>query len=385
MQHRVLATLAGLLLAGCAGLSEPPQESQPEAPPALTPIDWTEAPGWSADDPAPALAAFRTVCRRFARQPPDRPLSKTWPELGDAGDWAAACAEAADVSQGNERAFIERRFQAYRVGPPGTLGLFTGYYEPESPGARTQGGANQTPLYRKPDDLIVADLGAFSDDFAGKTILGRVEGGRLKPYHARADVAGGALAGRGLELVWLADPVDAFFLEIQGSGRIRFADGGAMRIGYAGKNGRAYRAIGRDLIERGAIRREDMSMQAIRQWLADNPSEAQAVMNLNRSVVFFEERTGPGPIGAAGTALTPERSLAVDPKFVGLGALVYLDVPHPLPDAPPIRRLTVAEDVGGAIKGAPRGDLFWGTGAAAGEMAGRMASQGRYILLAPRR
>ena len=157
-----------------------------------------------------------------------------------------------------------------------------------------------------------------------------------------------------------------------------------MRVGYAGKNGRSYRAIGRDLIERGAIPREEMSMQAIRDWLAANPDEAQPVMNLNKSVVFFQEREGAGPIGAAGTALTPGYSLAVDPKFAVLGGLVYLDLPHPDAGAPPIRRLVAAEDVGGAIKGPIRGDLFWGTGPEAGDLAGRMISRGRYYLLAPK-
>ncbi len=389
--HRLFcAALAALLAAACAGQKpgpEPtqapaPSEAAPAPPPRLVQVSLTALPNWDADDPAPALTAFQTVCRRFKSKAPSAAVSPAWPELGTAGAWAAVCADAAAVPATSARDFIARRFVAYRlVAEPG---LFTGYFEPEVPGSRVRGGPYQTPLYAKPDDIVTADLGAFSDKYQGDTILGRIVKGRFVPYHDRAAVVAGALQGSGLEIVWLADPVDGFFIEIQGSGRIALAEGGTMRVGYAGKNGRAYRAIGRDLIARGAVRREDMSMQAIRRWLADNPREAPALMNLNQSVVFFTERTGPGPVGAAGTPLTPMRSLAVDPAFVPLGGLVWLDVPHPNAGAPPIRRLVVAEDVGGAIKGAQRGDLFWGTGAQAGDNAGRMASQGQFYLLAPK-
>jgi len=379
------ALLVCLVLAGCAETERaPPAAPRPAAPPPLSAVAWTDLPGWDAADAAPALAAFKGVCSRFQRKPAGEPVSKAWPELGSAGAWSAACARASGVAPAQARAFVEANFRPLRVGAESDRGLFTGYFEPEIPGARRRGGPYQTPLYVKPKDIVVADLGAFSDELAGKTLIGKVDGGRFEPYDDRAAIAAGSLAGRGLELVWLADPIDGFFLEIQGSGRIRLAEGGAMRVGYAGKNGRAYRAIGRDLIERGAVRREDMSMQAIRSWLATHPDQAQDVMNLNRSVVFFVERTGPGPVGAAGTALTPGASLAVDPDFVALGSLLYLDAPHPDAASPPIRRLVVAEDTGGAIKGANRGDLFWGTGAAAGEFAGRMASRGRYYLLAPK-
>lgn len=379
MLRRIGAAFLALALVGCG--EDPPPE--PDTAPGLTEVPFADLPGWADADFGPAFVAFKTACRRFARRTAGDPASKTWPELGANGAWAEVCSAAAETALDKARAFVTANFTAYRVGDADATGLFTGYFEPEIAGARNRGGAYQTPIYRIPDDIVAADLGDFSDDLDGKTLIGRVEGGRFKPYFERADIAEGALADRGLELAWLADPIDGFFLEIQGSGRIRLADGAAMRVGYAGKNGRAYRAIGRDLIERGAVRREDMSMQAIREWLAANPDEAQAVMNLNRSVVFFQERTGPGPVGAIGTALTPGYSLAVDPKFAPLGGLIYLDVPHPDAAAPPIRRLVAAEDVGGAIKGPVRGDLFWGTGADAGELAGRMISRGRYYLLAP--
>lgn len=372
-------SLAASLLTGCGDEEAPPEP----AAPALTEISFSDLPGWAEADVGPGFNAFKTVCRRFSRR--SGPVSKTWTELGTAEAWSAACAAAKSAQDGQDaRAFVERTFTVYRVEGGENEGLFTGYYEPEIDGARTQGGRYETPIYRHPDDIVKVDLGDFSEDLKGKSILGRVEKGRLKPYHPRAEIAAGVLEGRGLELAWLADPVDGFFLEIQGSGVLRLPDGSRMRVGYAGKNGRSYRAIGRDLIERGAVKREDMSMQAIRDWLAGNPDSAQDVMNLNKSVVFFQERKGAGPIGAAGTALTAGYSLAVDPKFAPLGGLIYLDTPHPDADAPPIRRLVAAEDVGGAIKGAMRGDLFWGTGEAAGAVAGRMISRGRYYLLAPK-
>lgn len=382
-----------LLLAGCTATPTPHATTpEPATTLPLTPVPFVALPNWQADDPSQALAQFKTVCKRFSRKLATAAASKTWPELGSNGDWAKACntARATKFTPANAKPFIEATFQAYRVGAPGQTGLFTGYYEPEVLGARRRGGPYQFPLYRKPKDILAADLGAFSDTLKGKTILGRVANGRFIPYFERADIAKGALKGRKLELVWLDSRVAGFFLEIQGSGVIKLPDGLRMRVGYAGKNGRPYRAIGRDLIEQGAIQRKDMSMQAIRSWLADNPNDAARVMNLNRSAVFFREVKGrTGPVGAAGTTLAAGRSLAVDPKFAPLGALVYLDVPHPDAgpgqNARPLQRLVVAEDTGGAIKGPIRGDLFWGTGPAAGDKAGRMATQGLYYILAPRR
>ena len=388
----VLAT-AALALAACSDAAKPPPktttqeptEAKTAPPPDLRPVAFSALPGWSADNPAIALQQFRGVCKRFGRKSAGDPASKTWPTLGRNADWAAACAAAKAAPNTDPKAFVEAWFQPYQVGNAASTGLFTGYYEPEVAGSRTRGGPYQTPLYRKPADIISADLGAFNADLKGKTLLGRIENGRFLPYHERADVARGALKGKGLELVWLAEPVAGFFLEIQGSGVVKLPDESRMRIGYAGKNGRPYRAIGRDLIASGAIQRQDMSMQAIRSWLASNPDQAQDVMNLNRSVVFFREVKGRGPIGAASVPLAAGRSLAIDPKYAPLGGLLYVDIPYPEPDKPPIRRLVVAEDTGGAIKGPIRGDLFWGTGDAAGEKAGRMAAQGRYYLLAPKR
>lgn len=391
MRPLFLLAAVAFILPACADATKPPPKTtavpaeKPSAPPPqLSAVAFSALPGWAADKPTIALRQFRGVCKRFGRKNAGADASKAWPELGRNADWAAACAAAKAAPNADPKAFVEAWFQPYQVGGAESTGLFTGYYEPEVAGSRTRGGPYQTPLYRKPTDIISADLGAFNADLEGKTLLGRVEGGRFMPYHERSAIARGALQGRGLELVWLAEPVAGFFLEIQGSGVVKLPNGSRMRIGYAGKNGRPYRAIGRDLIASGAIQRKDMSMQTIRAWLASNPDQAQDVMNLNRSVVFFREVKGRGPIGAAGVLLAAGRSLAIDPKYAPLGGLVYLDVPHPDPSQPPVQHLVVAEDTGGAIKGPIRGDLFWGTGEAAGEKAGRMAAQGRYYLLAPR-
>jgi membrane-bound lytic murein transglycosylase A len=206
----------------------------------------------------------------------------------------------------------------------------------------------------------------------------------LKPYETRQEIDAGRLSGRDLELLWVDDPLDAFFLHIQGSGRVRLADGETVRVGYAGQNGQPYVAIGRLLAERGALRRDEVSLQSIRDWLAAHPAEAAEVLAANPSYVFFRLLEGDGPIGAHGVALTPGRSLAVDPSFVPLGVPVWLDTTDPLDERRPLRRLMMAQDTGGAIRGAIRGDVFWGAGEEAKARAGRMRSRGRYYLLLPR-
>jgi membrane-bound lytic murein transglycosylase A len=240
------------------------------------------------------------------------------------------------------------------------------------------------PLYRKPDDLVMVDLGEFRENLKGERIAGRVIDGRLRPYEDRTRIEGGALKGRDLEMVWVDDPVDAFFLHIQGSGRITLEDGSVMRVGYAGQNGHPYIAVGRELIARGVLTKENVSMQSIREWLHANPGEASGLMNKNPSFVFFRPLDGEGPLGAQGVALTPGRSLAVDRSFVPYGLPVWLDAQDPLDGAARVRRLMVAQDTGGAIRGPVRGDVFWGHGADAELRAGRMKSPGRYYLLIPR-
>jgi membrane-bound lytic murein transglycosylase A len=390
-----LAVGMTVLLAACA----------PEAPPPAAPILLLEPtgfdvlPGWTDDPVAEALPALLRSCARLAAQPAEREVGPDG-VAGTVADWRDSCDAAAGVPAGDDDA--ARRFFAEWFVPHAAIrddaegespeGLFTGYYEVELDGARQPGAAFDTPLYRRPADLVTVDLGAFRADWKGESIVGQVADGRLVPYPDRAAIDGGALAGQGVELIWVADPVDAFFLQIQGSGRVRLADGGTMRVGFAASNGRPFRGIARDLIDMGVLPKDDASMQAVRDWLRANPAQAAELMQKNPRFIFFREIEGPdaladGPIGAQGVPLTPMRSLAVDISFLPLGAPLWLDTTWPSGAAlegQPLRRLMIAQDTGGAIKGPVRGDFFWGTGEAALARAGGMKQTGRYYLLLPK-
>jgi len=378
---RLAAAISGLLLlASCAEKAPPPEEAKIR----LEPASFSELPGWAADDAAAAWPALERSCKIVARSEPGRAMAHG----STAADWQRACAAVAGAPRGEFRRVVEAAFRPFRATADGNPdGLFTGYYEAELKGSRTRDGRNRYPLYKRPDDLITVDLGEFRDSLKGQRIAGRVSGGTLKPYPDRGAIDRGALANRGLEIAWVEDPVDAFFLHIQGSGRVSLPDGGTIRVGYAAQNGHPYLAIGRPLIDRGAIPADRVSMQSIRAWLAANPAEADRVMWLNASYVFFREITGEGPIGAQGVALTPGRSLAVDPRFIPLGAPVWLDTTEPSgQEGGPeriFRRLMVAQDTGGAIKGPVRGDVFFGHGAEPAAVAGRMKQRGRLWLLLP--
>jgi len=354
----------------------------------LTPESYGDLPGWSADHHAEALPAFRRSCERFQTLAPDRLLGPETPG-GTVGDILPACGAAMTLADGDDataRQFFESWFQPYLVANnDAPEGLFTGYYEIELRGALKADDTFNVPVYRKPEDQVVVDLGEFNPALAGQSLVGRVENGRLRPYYARGAIQDGALAGRGLELVWLDDPLDAFMLHVQGSGRVRLRDGRTTRIGYAGHNGHAYRSIGQELIRRGALAPNEASWQGIRQWMERNPDAAADLLAVNQRYIFFDEIRGEGPIGAQGVALTAGRSLAVDTHYMPLGLPMWLDTLQPGPADEPLRRLVVAQDTGAAIKGPVRGDFFWGTGDAALEQAGRMKHRGRYYLLLPRR
>jgi membrane-bound lytic murein transglycosylase A len=358
---------------------------------------FTDLPGWAADRPAAALTALRRSCDKLTRLGDDVPIG---PDAvgGTARDWQAPCAAAAAVDGRDEagaRSYFERWFQPFLAGNNAhPEGLFTGYYEPELHGSRTRSGRYTVPLYGRPADLVTVDLGLFREDWRGTSIAGRVQSGALRPYPTRAEITGGALRaqkrndGGPLELVWVDDALDAFFLEIQGSGRIVLDDGSLIRVGYAASNGQPYFAIGRELVTRGALTREDANMPAIRTWLAGHPQDAPTVMNKNASYVFFRALPPPaspddGPPGAQGVALTPGRSLAVDRKFLPLGVPIFVDAEDPLIADVRLQRLFVAQDTGGAIRGPVRADVFWGHGAEAAERAGRMRSKGRYWIFLP--
>ncbi len=352
------------VLASCAML--PAQEKDRAT---LNPVSFSDLEGWEKDAPADALGAFKNSCISLRVKPA----------------WQGVCAQAQLTEQTDEaaRVFFEENFVPYALsGRDGEEGLFTGYYVPELHGSLRRGGKYKTPLYARPDDLISADLGAFKADLKGQKIVGKVKKGKFIPYDERAAIAKGSLAPRGKPIVWVDSPVDAFFLEIQGSGIVRLKNKKYLLLGYDGANGRAYNAIGRALAERGEIPRP-VTMPAIRQHLADEgSSDAQKTMNLNPSYIFFRRLPGNDVLGAQGVALTPKRSLAVDPSFVPLGAPVWLSTMDGKGQS--LQRLMIAQDTGGAIKGVVRGDFFWGAGTEAAEQAGSMQSRGRAVILLPK-
>lgn len=381
-----LAGLLGLagLLAGCSGTPRQPTgpASEPAPPPVLRylPADWQALPGWQADDTRAAWPALLASCAS--------------PRLASA--WATFCTQARTVDATNaaaQRALIESRLRPWQIvldsaderGARQDRGLITGYYEPVLNGSRNRGGNFQTPLYAVPDDLVTVELGALYPALQGERIRGRLQGRRITPYPDRAQLNDGrVLAGR--EIVWVDSAVDAFFLQIQGSGRVRLPDGSVLRLAFADVNGHPYRAIGRYLVERGELTVEQATAPGLRQWLAENPTRQQEVFNTNPSVVFFREQAlgdpAVGPNGALGVPLTAGRSLAIDPRLLPLGAPMYLASVHPVTGAP-LERLMLAQDTGGAIRGALRADYFWGLGPEAGDAAGRMRHDGALWLLWP--
>jgi len=403
---RALGALLPALLAGCASpprevvrapeaLICPPAEKPvcpepgtapaptPATPPApsvdyrgrLVPASWLDLPQWGRESLRPSLDAFVRSCAVLERQEP----------------WKAACAgaQALQPSSGEPeiRTFFELNFDPHQVvnADDSTSGMVTGYYEPLLRGSRVRSARYRYPLYAVPQDLLVIDLSSVYPDLKHKRLRGRVEGNRVVPYLARGDIEREPAPLKGLELAWVDDAVDAFFLHIQGSGQVEFESGERMRVGYAEQNGHPFRSLGRLLIERGEIRPERASMQGIKEWARRNPRKVQEYLNANPSYVFFRElpRDLTGPLGALGVPLTPERSIAVDPRVIPLGVPVYLATTWPN-TADPLDRLMVAQDTGGAINGGVRADFFWGFGDAAGSQAGKMRQSGRMWVLLPR-
>jgi len=360
-------------------------------------VAWKALPGWYSDRVEEAWPALLESCRALVA----RRTAAPWLEACRA---AQALPDADTRDPSRVRAFFERHFQPYRliaVDTDGTetfSGLITGYYEPLLRGSRTRDARFRYPLYGVPDDLVTVDLAALYPQLKGQRIRGRLEGRRLLPYFSRGEIDRGVNSLQGRELLWVDDRLDAFFLEIQGSGRVQLPDGSLVRLGYADQNGHPYRAIGRVLVERGELTVEEASMQGIRKWALANPDRVTPLLHANPSRVFFRELPprkvaraaavphdtagASGPPGSLGVPLTPMRSIAIDPRSVMLGAPVWLATHDPL-DGKPIQRLTFAQDTGGAIVGAIRADLFWGFGTPAGEAAGRMREPGSMWVLLP--
>jgi len=311
--------------------------------------------------------------------------------------WGRICREAEQLQPTDASALkqlIESRFTPHELSDSkgSRSGLVTGYYEPLLKGSRTRGGPYQIPLYRTPKDLINVDLSSVHPEIKSLRLRGRLEGNRVVPYPTRAEIERkGLLAGE--ELLWVDDPVEAFFLQVQGSGRVQLPSGEVVRVGYAEQNGYPYRSIGRYLIDKGELKPNDASMQSIKAWVAANPHRRDEVLHQNPSVVFFREITtlpaAQGPLGSMGLPLTAGRSIAIDPRYVSPGSLVFMTTRVPKPGAPPrdpgitFQRLMIAQDTGTAITGPHRSDIFFGTGAEAGEVAGRMRSDGTMFVFVP--
>jgi len=394
---RVVSLGFVLFVVACARIPTPvPPRPQPESkvgqqiPADLREVAFASLDGWNEDRHGEALTAFQKSCVKLLTLPDQRSLAlaKGAPG-GRVKNWRGSCQAALALrptdSAGAKR-FFETWFIPYAVRTGQVLdeeGLFTGYYEPELNGAWRRGGVFQIPLLARPVDLVSVSLGTFDSQLGGNTVWGRVANGRVAPYLDRAAIESGALGNLARPLLWVDNSVDAFFLHVQGSGRVRMQDGSVVRVGFAGKNGKPYRSIGRILIDDGEIPADRLTMGAIRAWVKAHPVKGAALLIRNPSYVFFRVLQGDGPMGAEGVALTPERSLAVDRRFMPLGAPVWLETHDPLNKRKPYNRLMVAQDAGGAIKGVVRGDIFFGAGQRATRRAGNMKRPGRYFIFLP--
>jgi membrane-bound lytic murein transglycosylase A len=317
-----------------------------------------------------ALKAFRLSCPSLLKRNDQSGLTK--PE-----DWKPACAAASSWAPSDAIGFFTQNLEMVQIGDGKSFA--TGYFEPEIPGSRERRPGYDVPVYARPPELREIDLGAFSEALKGKKLRGKVEGDTFVPFADRGGIEEGALSGRGLEIAWVADPVEFFFLQVQGSGRLKQPDGSIMRIGYDSQNGRDYTGIGKLMKDRGLLAPGQSSMQGIMGWLRANPDQGRAIMRENKSWVFFKEVNGAGPLGALGLPVTGRTSVAADPAFVPLGAPVFLSM-----DRAEASGLWIAQDTGGAIKGSNRFDTFWGSGSDARSIAGGMAARGTAFLLLPR-
>ena len=363
-----------------APIPTPPTKAPETIPPAAetrAPMyraaTWSDLPGWKTENHALAWKALLASCGTLRNEP----------------EWRTPCIAAASVPAPDPayaRTYFETYFTPYRlVNADGSeTGLVTGYYEPLLHGSRKPSRRHRYPIYGVPDDLLVVDLADVYPELKGMRLRGRIEGRRIVPYYDRAQIDNGAPGLRGKEIAWVEDPIELFFLQIQGSGRVKLDNGQWLRVGYADQNGYPYRSIGRWLADRGELPLEKTSMQGIKEWARAHPERLKELLNYNASYVFFRELPGdlPGPLGALGVPLTAGRSVAVDRRYVTLGAPVYLATTRPNSTVP-LNRLMLAQDTGGAIRGAVRADFFWGYGDEAGREAGRMKQELRMWLLLP--
>jgi membrane-bound lytic murein transglycosylase A len=357
------AGVSALALAGCT--AEPGGSG---ARTELVPANFSDLPGWGQDLQAETVFALRRSCPRLVNGSGTRIPTVSGEIQTSAQDWQRVCTLAEAVARDNNRGartFFERNFRVLANAGPAVEGRFTGYYEPEIRGSRVPSRRFTIPVYRRPPDL--------KGD---------------QPYLTRTEIENGALRGKGLEVAWVEDAIGLFEMQVQGSGRIALAEGGILRLGFDGTNNRPYTALAKVLVDEGALKPDDATWPAIRNWLKNNPTRARETMRRNERYVFFKDTRGAGAVGAQGVALTSGRYMAVDPAFVPYGLPIYIDTTRPSPGKPGesviFRRLMVAQDTGAAIKGPVRGDVFFGIGSAAADSAGRMNSTGRWWILVPR-
>lgn len=384
----LLAAALAATLAACTTIPPEPQTAPaPSVPPAVKPTEapkevlkpttFGAIPGWEKDSLREAWPAFLASCDVLVKK----------------AEWSEPCTVARDVDARSEKAvrvFFEAFFQPHQVFnlDGSDNGMVTGYYEPLLRGARKRGGPYQTPLHRAPDDLLVVDLAGLYPELKNMRLRGRLVGNKVVPYPSRAEMTtSNALAGK--ELLWVDDPVEAFFLQVQGSGRVYLTESKeTVRVAYADQNGHPYKSIGRYLVDKGEMTLDQASAQAIKAWFVANPARQQELLNANPSYVFFKEEKlmdpNKGPKGALGVPLTAQRSIAVDPQFIPLGAPVFLATSQPGKEGSPLQRLMMAQDTGGAIRNPVRADYFWGFGAEAGEKAGKMKQRGMMWVLLPK-
>ncbi|MBV8658364.1 MAG: murein transglycosylase A [Burkholderiales bacterium] len=381
----LIATLSLALLAACATAPAPsPNTNQPEctcaepAKPApvtarYSPQDWSALPDWPGEGALAEWPAWLESCKRLKARP-------AWKDV------CAAAQQLNPTSAEQIRSYFETSFQPIQVttSEGSDHGLITGYYEPLLKGS-TAPKPGSVPLYSTPDDLLDIELGDIYPELKGLRLRGRVEGRKVIPYWNSDDIANGKAQLSGKTLVWVDDPIEAFFLQVQGSGRVRLDDGSMLRLGYAEQNGYPYKSIGKWLIDRGELKASEASMQGIQAWARAHPERLRELLAANPSFVFFRVLPSAegGPIGALNAPLTDGYSAAVDARFIPLGTPLYLATTMPNQDKP-LNRLLHAQDTGGAIRGPIRLDLFWGYGPEAGALAGRMKQQGRIWLIWPK-
>lgn len=352
----------------------------------LKQASFSELPGWQTDNQSVAWEAFIKTCSALNKPLPSG--LKTLVERPANFDMKSVCGRLnKNATSDQVRAFWEENFVPYSVFDAGKAeGLFTGYFEIALKASPYKTAQFPVPIYEKPKDLLVASLGDFDASMQGQAIWGKPDMAKQQftPYPTRAEIEAGYLSGQGLELYWVESIADKLFLQIQGSGQLTLPDGTVRRVGYAGKNGHPYGSIGKELVARGELTLPQASMSGIRKWMHDNPQKVPDILKANPSYIFFRKIEGDdGPIGAAGVALTPERSLAADLRYIPIGAPVWLSAEHPK-QTKRLERMMVVQDTGSAITGPVRGDFFWGSGDGAGDMAGAMRSTGRYYLLLPK-